>query len=52
MCVNASYKFNLDVYDKPRFKEKLTLIEVEIGKKIEVKLPLIEEFGPMKVVHN
>ncbi len=52
MGVNASYKFNLDVYDQPRFKEKLTLIEVEIGKKIEVKLPLIEEFGPMKVVHN
>jgi hypothetical protein len=52
MGINASYFFDLDVFDKPRlFKDKI-LYEVEIGKMKTFKLPVIEEFGPLTVIHQ
>ena len=52
MGINASYYFNLDVYDKPRFFKDKFQYEVEIGKMKTFNLSVIEEFGPITITHE
>lgn len=53
MGVNASYTFNLNIYNPPRFQTKLSnTYEVNIMNKIELRLHLIEEFHPITIVHK
>lgn len=53
MGVNSSYYFNLDVYDAPRFSEKLkNIYDVGIDNKMIVSLPIIEEFHPITIINE
>jgi hypothetical protein len=53
MGMNNTYKFNLDIYDVPRFSSKIVSIyEMGIGQSKTITLPVIEEFLPINVVHT
>ena len=51
MGVNASYSFDVVLYDKPRLTKDLIVFEVKIGNLKQFSLPIIEEFQPITVVH-
>ena len=52
MGLNSSFNFNLDVYDRPRLLVQKIVFEVEIGNIKTFSLPVVEEFGPISVIHE